>query len=147
MLQRGFWLYVWVVGTPKGEYLYVGRTGDSASPNATSPYVRLGQHLGDNIHQNMLRKHLVQMNIQPESCNTFRLIAHGPIFPEGPKNDMERHKPVRDKIAALEKALAEALSASGYKVLNTVRSRMPIDPERFVQVRVAFSEHFPKLRN
>jgi hypothetical protein len=26
MLQRGFWLYVWRVQTPKGERLYVGRT-------------------------------------------------------------------------------------------------------------------------
>ena len=41
MLQRGFWLYVWRVQTPKGERLYVGRTGDSSSPHATAPYTRV----------------------------------------------------------------------------------------------------------
>ena len=37
MLRRGFWLYVWEITTPNGEkVLYVGRTGDSSSPNAQS---------------------------------------------------------------------------------------------------------------
>lgn len=46
-LRRGFWLYVWEVVAPDGaEYLYVGRTGDSSSPYAQSPFVRMGQHLG-----------------------------------------------------------------------------------------------------
>lgn len=46
-LQRGFWLYVWRVIAPNStEVLYVGRTGDSSSPNAQSPFNRMGQHLG-----------------------------------------------------------------------------------------------------
>jgi hypothetical protein len=42
-LQRGFWLYVWEVTTPNGaKLLYVGRTGDSSSINAQSPFNRMG---------------------------------------------------------------------------------------------------------
>ncbi len=43
MLERGFWLYVWRIASPIGELLYVGRTGDSASPNASPPFMRMGQ--------------------------------------------------------------------------------------------------------
>ena len=59
---------------------------------------------------------------------------------------MDAHKPIRDKVAALEKALADALMASGYDVLNTINSLKPLDRELFSQVIVIFSEHFPKLR-
>lgn len=47
ILQRGFWLYVWKV-TPADQapLYYVGRTGDSSSTNAQSPFNRMGQHLG-----------------------------------------------------------------------------------------------------
>ena len=45
MLERGFWLYVWKVETPAGEYLYVGRTGDNSTPYATPPYQRMGPFL------------------------------------------------------------------------------------------------------
>ena len=47
ILQRGFWLYVWEV-TPADQapLYYVGRTGDSSSTNAQSPFNRMGQHLG-----------------------------------------------------------------------------------------------------
>jgi hypothetical protein len=46
-LKRGFWLYVWEVTTPRrGRYYYVGRTGDSSSLKAQSPFIRMGQHLG-----------------------------------------------------------------------------------------------------
>jgi hypothetical protein len=46
-LVRGFWIYVWEVRDPEGSVmLYVGRTGDSSSPNAQSPFNRMGQHLG-----------------------------------------------------------------------------------------------------
>ena len=82
MLQRGFWLYVWRVLTPKGERLYVGRTGDSSSPHATAPYTRMGQHLGFSKAQNSLRRLLTEAGVEPESCKQFELISYGPIFPE-----------------------------------------------------------------
>ena len=82
MLQRGFWLYVWRVETPKGEMLYVGRTGDNSSPFATAPYQRMGQHLGHVKTQNALRRHLAKNDIEPEDCTSFHLITHGPLYPE-----------------------------------------------------------------
>lgn len=143
MLERGFWLYVWRVVAPEGEYLYVGRTGDASSPYATPPYQRMGQHLGHQKTQNALRKYLERKGITPERCKAFHLIAHGPLYPQA--KDMEKHKAPRDIVAALEKALAEALKAAGYEVMNTVHCRKPVDAEMFSDVRAAFAAHFPAL--
>jgi hypothetical protein len=47
VLERGYWLFVWEIITSDGELLlYVGRTGDSSSPDAQSPFVRMGRHVG-----------------------------------------------------------------------------------------------------
>ena len=152
MLKRGFWLYVWRVETPSGEALYVGRTGDNSSPHATAPYTRMGQHLSHAKNQNALRRHLRESGIEAEDCEAFHLISCGPIYPEIDKDagadrneKMERHKPLRNIVGALEKALAEALTAAGYNVLNTVKWNYPLDTELWESVRVSFSEHFPKL--
>src|SRR5450432_397385 len=111
MLKRGFWLYVWRVETPKGEMLYVGRTGDNSSPNATAPYTRMGQHLGFVKSQNALRSRLADVGILAEDCTAFHLVAHGPIYPEidrsvgGDRNSlMDAHKPIRNLVGAMEKA-------------------------------------------
>ena len=45
LLNRGFWLYVWLIKGPQSHHVYVGRTGDSSSPHASSPFKRIGQHL------------------------------------------------------------------------------------------------------
>ena len=153
MLQRGFWLYVWRVQTHKGEMLYVGRTGDNSSPNATAPYTRMGQHLGFLKNQNSLRRWLIKDGVEPESCGMFDLIAYGPIFPEiGKRNGLNRdelmllHIPVRDQIAGLEKKLRDALVAAGHKVLNVVHSKKTYDTAQWNAVRLAFADHFPNLR-
>lgn len=152
MLQRGFWLYVWRVQTPKGERLYVGRTGDSSSPHATAPYTRMGQHLGFSKAANSLRRLLTEAGVEPESCGQFDLISYGPIFPEiGMTKDQLRadqmllHTPVRDQMAALEKKLRDALVAAGYPVLNVVHSKKQFDAAHWEAVRIAFAEHFPSL--
>tara|TARA_B100000678_G_C18210692_1_gene503246 strand:+ start:1544 stop:1993 length:450 start_codon:yes stop_codon:yes gene_type:complete len=144
---------VWRVTTKDGELLYVGRTGDSSSPHASAPFKRLGQHLSQNDKQNPLRRHLEARGISPEICEDFEFIAHGPVFEaltHAEDDDLEtrkqRHYPVRDQIAALEKALADALSEVGYDVLNTVRSRKPLDQSVWSSLRTAFAEHFPELR-
>ena len=147
VLERGFWLYVWRVETPTGECLYVGRTGDSSSPNATPPYQRLGQYLGHQPAQNMLRKNLEKKGIKPEDCRAFHLIAHGPLFPEAAPKVMALHKPIPDKVAALEKALASALKESGYEVINTVHCRRPLDAQLFASVLAAFAVYFPALQH
>ena len=142
LLQRGFWLYVWEIQTPEKTILYyVGRTGDSSSNNAQSPFNRMGQHLGFN-KGNMLRRHLEGKNIDPETCS-FRLIAHGPILKETKTKD--EHRKRRDSIAAMEKALAEEMTAVGYDVINTVNCRRKLDVKKFASVRTAFALHFKKL--
>lgn len=158
MLQRGFWLYVWRVEVP-GEaepWLYVGRTGDNSSPNATAPYTRMGQHLGSLENQNALRKHLEAKGLTLEEC-AFHLISHGPIHPEverpacleerKARRDelMEVHRPLRDEVGAYERDLAAALAEAGYQVLNTVRWKPVGDPDRWRHILDEFAKHFPKL--
>ena len=144
VLQRGFWLYVWEITTPCGENVYcVGRTGDSSSPNAQSPFNRMGQHLGFNKKNNVLRHHLEAVGIVPEQCK-FHLVAHGPILPEAVSPD--EHARSRDIIAALEKALADNFGEAGYCVLNQVHGLKPLDRDLFGGVQSAFAEHFPRLQ-
>lgn len=143
ILQRGFWLYVWEVTLADGSMLhYVGRTGDSSSRYAQSPYIRMGQHLGTAATTSMLRKHLVKYGVTHGDC-TYRLVAHGPVLAEAP--DMEGHRERRDVVAALEKALAEAMASAGYVVMNTVKCRKPLDEGMFEEVRAAFEAEFPGL--
>jgi hypothetical protein len=75
LLERGFWLYIWEITTPEGAHLYyVGRTGDSSSIKAQSPFNRLGQHLGFRKQNNALRRRLAEKGIDPEGCS-FRLVS------------------------------------------------------------------------
>ena len=143
MIERGFWLYVWRIRSPVGELLYVGRTGDSSSSRASTPFARMGQHLGTNANQNMVRKHLEKRNTQPEECTSIELIAYGPLFPEA--LDWRQHESRRDIVAALEKVLADTLAFGGYDVLNQVRSKHPVDVVLWAAVRQAFAAHFPHL--
>lgn len=152
MLQRGFWLYVWRVDTPVGEFLYVGRTGDNSSPYAAAPYQRMGQHLGRVETQKALRTHLERRGIAPEGCASFELVSHGPLYPEVTRTEgiarnmlFEQHRPFRDIVGAMEKALAEELAAAGYTVLNTVKWKPPLDAALWEPVRTAFAVHFPNL--
>lgn len=145
MLQRGFWLYVWEITTPDGrKVLYVGRTGDNSSPYAQSLFNRLGQNLGTLANASMVRNNLVKRGIDPARCQ-FRMVGHGPIFDEVPNKDFEAHKPIRDKVGALEKQLAEDLKAAGYDVMNEVRWKAPLDQELYELVRTAFAIEFPGL--
>lgn len=112
VLERGFWLNVWeVTGPNASEHVYVGRTGDSSSPNAQSPFVRMGQHLGGLKNSSMLRNHLERRHVAPEDCK-FRLVAHGPVLAEVGDRDMAAHCERRDLIAALEKRLARTWTLS-----------------------------------
>ena len=107
LLSRGFWLYVWEITAADVRRLYyVGRTGDSSSAYAQSPFSRLSQHLGMNPSSNALRRHLLMAGVEPEACINFRLVSCGPLLPEA--ESLELHQTSRDIVAALEKALAEA---------------------------------------
>jgi hypothetical protein len=63
----------------------------------------LSQHLGTNKHANALRRQLLNVGIDPNTCRTFEMVAYGPILPEG--TTMADHRPLRNKVAAMEKAL------------------------------------------
>lgn len=159
MLRRGFWLYVWrVVAPDSSELLYVGRTGDNSSPNASPAYIRFGQHLGMAKTQNALRRHLTGRGIAPEECREFDLVAHGPVHPEVAKPSdfdqkdaearlalMARHLPLRDIVGAMEKRLADDLAAAGYEVMNTVKWTPTIPDEDWHPIRAAFMPAFPRL--
>ena len=143
MLVRGLWLYVWKINSPVGILLYVGRTGDSSSPKAAAPFRRMGQHLGTNANNNMIRRYLEIRGILPERCVLFELVAYGPIFPEA--QNWPEHVELRDKVAALEMELAKTLEGVGYDVLNTVHSKHESDADLWTQVHDAFAVHFPRL--
>ena len=142
-MARGFWLYVWEITTEKDVLYYVGRTGDSSSSKAQSPFNRMGQHLGSNEKNNVLRRHLKNKNIDPETCR-FRLVTYGPILEEAVTQS--EHRVRRDTIAAQERALTEAMVEVGYSVINRVRCRKPLDARVFDRVKAVFATHFPKLR-
>jgi hypothetical protein len=145
ILSRGFWLYIWEITTPTGENLYyVGRTGDSSSINAQSPFNRMGQHLGFNANSNVLRKRLTSAvhNLDLEKCR-FRLVAHGPLLAE--EQSLDAHRRSVNIVAALEKALSDAMKSSGYNVINDVPCRKTLDLVLFDKVRDHFRKYFELL--
>lgn len=117
LLQRGFWLYVWRVRQGDRAVLYVGRTGDSSSQFAGSPFSRLGQHLDvrPNAKANTLLRNLRTAGIDPEQA-AFELFSVGPLFPE--QKTMELHRKHRDIIGPVEAALAAALRDEGHHVIG-----------------------------
>ena len=58
---------------------------------------------------------------------------------------MEAHKPLRDKVGAAERKLAEDLKADGYDVMNDVRCNAPLDEVVYEPVRAAFAAKFSAL--
>ncbi len=102
----------------------------------------MGQHLGFNANSNVVRRHLEKRGLRPEECR-FNLVTHGPVLDE--VRTVDEHRLARDIIAAMEKALADAMCAAGYDVINRVSCRKPLDNDRFLAVRQAFARHFPRL--
>jgi len=117
ILERGFWLYIWRIQSDTRTFFYVGRTGDSSSKYAASPFSRLGQHLDvrQTTTANMLLRHVRKMGLDPLACN-YELIALGPLFPEQPTLDL--HREIRDRIASIEAELASYLRAKGLEVVG-----------------------------
>jgi hypothetical protein len=114
LLRRGFWLYVWKVSCGRDCFLYVGRTGDSSSRNAASPFSRIGAHLNmkKNAKANTLFRKIELEKFDPYRC-TFRFLAFGPLMLEARRSD-KTHRHRRDRIASLEKGLASYLKERGY---------------------------------
>jgi hypothetical protein len=146
LLRRGFWLYVWDIRGDKSRHVYVGRTGDSSSPNASSPFRRIGQHLDMRLNAkgNALGRQLEEIGVDSNSC-TFEMIAIGPIFDE--QKTMPEHKPLRDQTAALERALADELKRRGYTVLGDHPAPREPDPHLLEQVISKLHTSFPPAPN
>jgi hypothetical protein len=144
LLERGFWLYVWRIDDGARTVLYVGRTGDTSSLNASSPFRRIGQHLelGAKAKSNALRRSLAKARIEPAAC-TFEMIAVGPVFPE--QKDMATHVVFRDRASALERALADHLRTRGYAVIGAHPSARACDEELFEQIRELVDARLPTV--
>lgn len=104
----------------------------------------MGQQLGFSANSNMLRRHLGKRGVEPERC-TLRLVALGPLEEESTTESRDEHDDRRDRIAAMEKALAETLMAAGCNVMNRVHSRKRLDAVRFAKVQAAFCRAFSSL--
>ena len=125
LLNRGFWLYCWKVSDGKREVLYVGRTGDSSSKNAASPFSRVFRHLDtrESAKGNTLHHQLKRAGMEPSECS-YLLSAYGPVFKEA---EDPAYVGFRDRMAALERELAHALRDAGYTVIGTHQSKKPLE--------------------
>jgi hypothetical protein len=133
LLERGFWLYVWRIRHKNSCALYVGRTGDSSSRYASSPFSRLGQHLDvrPTAKANTLLRNIHAAGFDHEECS-FELLSVGPLFPE--QAELESHRKYRDIVAPLESALAAHLRTAGHSVLGTHPKPRKYDEQLFQQV-------------
>ena len=134
ILERGFWLYVCEIIEDKKKYIYVGRTGDSSSANASSPFNRIGRHLDfrENAKGNSIAKRLKQVGIDPKKSH-FRMIALGPLFPE--QETFEEHKPYRDQMATYEYEVAQYLKDQGFNVLGIHNTKAEISESYLFDVK------------
>jgi hypothetical protein len=117
ILARGFWIYVWKIQCGSELAIYVGRTGDSSSPNASSLFRRAGQHLdlkGD-AKGNSLKRAIDRLGWKADSC-LYEQIALGPFFEE--QSTMEAHIPYRDRIAAIEYAVSKAVKDEKFLLIG-----------------------------
>lgn len=107
-------------------FYYIGRTGDSSSKFAASPFSRLGQHLDvrESASANMLMRKLRIENVNPIKC-AFEMISIGPLFPE--QDNLLEHRKYRDIIAPLETALADHLKSKMLRVLGSHPKPKPYD--------------------
>jgi hypothetical protein len=144
LLNRGFWLYVWKINGPVSHHVYVGRTGDSSSPHASSPFKRIGQHLdpSPSAKGNALGRQLKRAGVKYNECS-FEMVAVGPIWPE--QCDFEAHKPIRNQMAALERAVADELRDRGYDVFGTHPRAGTTDQVMLNQVLALLEAKFPKV--
>ena len=145
MLRRGFWLYVWEITTPDGkEVLYVGRTGTTHRPTPSHSSTGSGRTLGRWQTPAWFGTTLRSGASIPLGVSSA-WSATAPSSTRSPTKDFAAHKPIRDKVGAIEKKLAEDLVAVGYDVMNQVRWNTPLDPELYEPVRAAFAAEFPAL--
>ena len=141
LLERGFWLYAWLIQCGPEKVVYVGRTGDSSSQFTASPFSRLGQHLDvrPSAKANTLLRQVKSLGWDPLECK-YELVAFGPIFPE--QADLDSHRVKRDIIAPLETKLSQLFKEAGFKVIGSHGKQRTVDPSISSQVERAFHRVF-----
>jgi hypothetical protein len=137
IFERGFWLYAWRVQCGARACFYVGRTGDSSSQYAASPFSRLNQHLDlrPKAAANMLLRHVRTLKLDPLACS-YELLALGPVFPE--QSTLELHRKFRDRIAPLETALADFIRSRGHEVVGKHGPKGKPDPKLVAELQREF---------
>ncbi len=142
LLARGFWIYIWKISNSSDEWLYVGRTGDTSSAFASSPFNRIGQHLDcrANAKGNALARQLKKAGVNLLHSK-YEMIAIGPIFEE--QLNFELHKPFRDIISALEKEVAMILKSRNYNVIGTHQCKFSADEKLLHQLMNIIDGSFP----
>ena len=81
-------------------------------------------HLNDrkSAKANSLLKRTVEQELACQDCS-YRFVGIGPVFEQ--QATMEAHKPLRDQMTGLERAVADHLREKGYTVLGDhPRARM-----------------------
>jgi hypothetical protein len=73
------------------------------------------------------------------------MLAIGPIFAE--QESFEAHRPFRDKMATIEKAVADILSERGYFVLGIHHSGSEIEASLLEEITTIIDEKFPDKAN
>lgn len=143
LLERGFWLYVWKITHQNNVVFYVGRTGDSSSQYAASPFNRVGQHLDmrATATANTLLRNIKSADLNPLECH-YEMIALGPIYPE--QHDIEKHRVHLDIIAPLETALALHLKEIGKTVIGSHGKKKPYDEVLFSGIKEKFLDELQK---
>ena len=126
LLTRGFWLYAWEILFNGEKYIYLGRTGNSSSANAASPFNRVSQHLDfqETAKGNTLARRLREVDIDPNASN-FRMIALEPIFQE--QKSVDTHNRYRDQMATLEYEISSYLKWQGFEVIGKYQKGSAID--------------------
>jgi hypothetical protein len=144
LLHRGFWVYVVEITSASGKHYYVGRTGDSSSPFASSLFARLAAHLDQkpSAKGNSLSKRVREKELDCSECE-YHVFGFGPLFDE--QASMEQHRPFRDKMAALESHLAELLRSRDYPVIGKHAPAKEVDAVLLGRVMPIFDQHFPSL--
>ena len=144
ILERGFWIYVWGIKCNDQRYIYIGRTGDSSSPNAASPFNRIGQHLNfkENAKGNSLAKRLKEVGVNP-SISTFRMQAIGPLYPE--QDSFEKHCQYRDRMATIEFELAKYLLSKGLNVLGHHHKGSHVEETILSEIKLNITKFIEKI--
>src|SRR5207245_5380706 len=78
--------------------------------------------------------------LDPTYC-WFQKVALGPLFPE--QQSMESHRPIRDRVAAVEREIATFLRQRRYSVLGTHGRSLGFDATLFAGLRTLVAMEFP----